>query len=55
MPKYYQMYKYYTSNSWILQANLSKFTIFVDYADFLCQRHYVNRSNLMEALIYQFR
>ena len=44
-PEMLQMHEYYTSNPLKLQGFLSIFTIFVDYADFLCQHDYVNRYN----------
>jgi len=39
------LYAYYTSKSSVFQAYFAFSTIFVNYARFLCQHHYVNPCN----------
>ena len=46
------MHQYYTPISIEFQAH---FVIFVNYADILCQRCYVNFRNFMRMIIYHFR
>ena len=40
--------EYYTPKTIEIQVFLGKITIFVNYAYFLCQHHYVNLQNLAE-------
>ena len=42
-------------NKQYFKLNLYKLTIFVNYANILCQRSYVNSSDTAEKFIYHFR
>lgn len=45
-----KLLEYYTSKTAELQAYVDKITIFVNYANFLCQHHYVNLDNYFSIL-----
>ena len=45
------MHEYYTPKDWYLQVKPAKNPIFVDYADFLCKRSYVNLRNYNDAIM----